>query len=268
MERNPVAPVNIPANKELQEIWQAEEKVTCRDCKKRRLPFICRRCECLIFDKCKKCHANSEHQGRFIGDATICPRCGKITPAPSYDQLRVHFLRVIEMKKPEDIAEILTRYRKPGQKRKTVKAVNNNIRDMIHTCVYCQKWLFPQEDNLKVFACAGQGKHQDDIAFKYNMTKYKVRQILQKCKNAYGMDYKEIRSADSLARRLIRGAVKAASAAQFDALLHPRKAKHPVGGYGSQREPEGGGVMPGTGKDDKHRRLYREHLRGKKPSKI
>lgn len=228
-------------DREVQEACR--RKVCCSECKCRHWPFICGYCKTGILDECKKCHSNKKHHGKRIETVWVCPHpdCGQITRAPSYNMLRVHFLRVIQGLSVKDIATTLNNG-KPSYNQISEGTVRWLRNSMVRLCEHCYKRLLPTDDELRVFVDIAMGVTQAETAFKYGTTVYGVKKICRKCLDVYSMNHKDIRSADALMRRQIRNAVQIGSAGKLDAVMHPRKARHPQGGYNWQRGDHDSGI--------------------------
>ena len=222
-------------------------RVPCNSCQWYFPPYICNYCEHLVLIECKKCHSRNQHQGRRIKNMTICLHCGRPTPAPSYNQTRVFFLRVVFGKGVSAITEELNKNRSPGKPEISERFVRRWREDMIHLCSHedCLRRLFPHEDEFRIFANRAMGMSMAEAAYKFNMTEYGIRKICDKSRDVYRLDYREIRSADALMRRLLRieNMVRYTSQEKLNAMLHPRRAKNPMHSRAHRREnPDGNGT--------------------------
>lgn len=240
----------------------------CKSCKRNGpYPFICLDCQETIDGYCELCyivHATKKHNRRKVNLGRICPYCNKLTKAAPPNKLQAYYWALIERKGYAKTGRELDR---PDQ---TIRRWCDEVKIVYSFCQNseCGKRIIPTpKDYRVVYLYSFYGVHKKNtIARMLNIPTEQVRKSLCDYKKIHNLTNKELRSwvfvsGTGISIKLTyTGGTKELELAASK----PRNvARHPIGGYGYQKEPEGGPIVPGTDFEDGIRKRYRE-LRGRK----
>lgn len=186
-------------------------------------------------------------------DQTNCPHCNKQTDAPSGNALRAFYL-----------VEFCGYTQKEASQSLGVSArqVRKLLFDIPRLCRHCQGLLMPEKRELEIIMRIGGYNQmtQKEVAELYGLSIYQVKRIVAKIRNVFGVDPQKLKYF-GMADRFTRYVQEAPKT--------PPKPANPLTpeAQGRRREEnlsakqKGKGVMPGTGQDDRQRRLYSEYKR-------